>query len=626
MLGPLEARLESGPLSVSGGKQRAVLAALLLHVDEVVSKATLIEEVWGDDPPPTATHSLEVYISRLRRLFVGLDLQFVRRGAGYAALLEGAALDARQFELLADEAQRAAAEEGHEVAASASAAALALWRGPVLADVGLGPAGRSEATRLEELRLCTLEIRFDADLALGRHDSTVGELRATVARHPYRERFVGQLMLALYRCGRHADALAVYEHMRRRLDDDLGLQPSVELRQLSARIVRQEPELRASTPTTRPVEGQPVERRARRIVGLVLVGVAATAAMALTASGSAPPHVRPLDAGSGRIALVLPAQPAESAFEESLANSRMTWTAEGFEGAAANYGLEAETLSVDEVAPGAADIDRLVRRIEDGRYDLVLLQGDRASARLMASRVGEHPETRFVFLDTSLAELSLEGVPNAAAVRFVIEHSARLSGAASGLASARGAVGRGGARVISVVAGIPDLETRRVIAGFRQGVRAALPGARVRVDYTGETYDVTPCERLANEQIDAGAEIVFVVAGRCGLGAAAVARARRIWVAGEDEYGMSDQEPWVVASMFKDWKQAPQAAIEAFVAGALPAGGDLELGVDDNYATGMTMSSALPAAIQSEVVDLCSRIRRHAEETDAESRTAALRA
>ena len=124
-----------------------------------------------------------------------------------------------------------------------------------------------------------------------------------------------------------------------------------------------------------------------------------------------------------------------------------------------------------------------------------------------------------------------------------------------------------------------------------------------------ELTDPSECERLANEQIDAGSDVILVIAGRCGLGAAAVARARGVWVAGEDEYGMSEQ-PWVLASMFKDFARAPRDVLDAFVAGALPEGADLELDLADEYAVGMTLSSATPATVQSKVLALCGRIRR----------------
>jgi tetratricopeptide (TPR) repeat protein len=166
---------------------------------------------------------------------------------------------------LAGDVSSAAAEDDAATAARVAGDALALWRGPALAGVALGTAGRADAERLEELRLRVLEQDVDAELGLGRHEAVVGELQALVGQNPYRERFVAQLMLALYRSGRHADALDVYERTRIALDDELGLQPSAELQQLSGRIVRQDPELRRPPPVAKRVPGRPVGERKRSV-------------------------------------------------------------------------------------------------------------------------------------------------------------------------------------------------------------------------------------------------------------------------------------------------------------------------------------------------------------------------
>jgi DNA-binding SARP family transcriptional activator len=168
VLGPLEVRVAGATVVLGGAKQRAVLALLVLRAGEVVPVERLIDEVWGERPPASAAHSLEAYVSRLRRLLAGLGLSIARRGAGYALDLGGATLDARDFSSLAEQAAQAEADGANESAARLAADALALWRGPLLADVVLGPAAAAEAERLAELRLRTLELRFDAKLALGR--------------------------------------------------------------------------------------------------------------------------------------------------------------------------------------------------------------------------------------------------------------------------------------------------------------------------------------------------------------------------------------------------------------------------------------------------------------------------
>jgi DNA-binding SARP family transcriptional activator len=203
VLGPLEVRVGDEALVVGGAKQRAVLAVLLLRAGEVVPVERLVDEVWGNDPPPSAAHTLESYISRVRQLLVGHGPLLVRKGAGYALELGDATLDSRGFCELQERAALAAAMDDHADVVALTTAALEMWRGPALADVALASAGRAEAERLEEIRLRTFELRFDSELALGQHERAVGELQPLVAQNPYRERFVAQLMLALYRAGRH---------------------------------------------------------------------------------------------------------------------------------------------------------------------------------------------------------------------------------------------------------------------------------------------------------------------------------------------------------------------------------------------------------------------------------------
>jgi DNA-binding SARP family transcriptional activator len=179
-------------------------------------------------------------VSRLRSILAAEGPTLVRHGAGYSLRLNEALLDSQTFAELGAQASEAAVENDPERAAELATRALALWRGPALADVALGSSSRAEAERLDELRLRVVEQRIDAELTLEREAGLIGELQVLVAQNPYRERFVAQLMLALYRTGRHADALEVYEKTRGVLDD-VGLQSSTELQQLSGQIVRQEP-------------------------------------------------------------------------------------------------------------------------------------------------------------------------------------------------------------------------------------------------------------------------------------------------------------------------------------------------------------------------------------------------
>ena len=240
ILGPLEVGPDGSVPAFKGRKPRALLALLLLHGNEVIPAERLIDDLWGENPPATAANTLQVYVSQLRKL-VGDDL--VRDGTGYSLQVAPDALDAERFERLTGEAASALGRQDYAEASELLVEALALWRGPALVDVHYESFAQGEITRLEELRLAALESRLEADLGLSRHDQVVGELEALVAEHPLRERLRGQLMLALYRMGRQADALEAYQDARRVLLDELGLEPGPELRELEQAILRQEESL-----------------------------------------------------------------------------------------------------------------------------------------------------------------------------------------------------------------------------------------------------------------------------------------------------------------------------------------------------------------------------------------------
>jgi DNA-binding SARP family transcriptional activator len=228
---------------VGGGRQRALLALLLVHADEVVSRDRLIEELWAGNPPPGGSRSLDVYVSRLRRAFreAGAGDVLATRAPGYVLQVEET--DARRFEALAAEGREALAASEAERAARVLAKALALWRGTAYAEVADEPWVRAETGRLTELRLSATEDRIEAELALGRHTALVSEVELLVRREPTRERLVGQLVLALYRSGRQADALAAYRAVRCSLVEELGLEPGPELRRLEAAVLAQDPAL-----------------------------------------------------------------------------------------------------------------------------------------------------------------------------------------------------------------------------------------------------------------------------------------------------------------------------------------------------------------------------------------------
>ena len=240
ILGPLEISADGRLLPLGSPKQRALLALLLVHATETLSRDRLIEELWGETPPATVDSALHVYLSRLRRLLemAGAGGALVRERHGYRLRVEPEQIDANRFERLAAEGGEALAAGRSELAAERLRQAVALWRGPALADLHTEGFAVTAAARLEEERVTVLEQRLEADLALGRHRQLIHEVVTLVTEHPYRERLRAQLMLALYRSGRQAEALRVYRQARRILADELGLEPSHELKQLEQAILR----------------------------------------------------------------------------------------------------------------------------------------------------------------------------------------------------------------------------------------------------------------------------------------------------------------------------------------------------------------------------------------------------
>jgi DNA-binding SARP family transcriptional activator len=235
ILGPLEVADESGVQLLGGTKQRAVLALLVLEAPRPVSTDRLIDALWGEQPPRTALTSLQNFISQLRKI-VGPDV-LVTKPPGYALVIRPEQIDLTHFRRLSDAGRRATdAAERSDLFRQA----LDVWRGDALADLEFELFAQAEIARLEEERIAVLEERLEADLAAGRYADVVGEVEALVERHPTRERFRGHLMLALYRSGRQAEALAVYQDARRVLVEQLGIEPSRELQQLHGAILRQD--------------------------------------------------------------------------------------------------------------------------------------------------------------------------------------------------------------------------------------------------------------------------------------------------------------------------------------------------------------------------------------------------
>jgi YVTN family beta-propeller protein len=368
ILGPVEVQSEGEGLPLGGPKQRALVALLVLHANEVVSRDRLIDGLWGERPPPSAAHTLENYVSRLRKALG--DGRIVTRTPGYQLRADPAEVDLCRFQLGVEQGIRLLAAGRKQEAADTLAGALGLWRGPALADVLDAPFAGVEAERLEDARVAALERRLEADLAAGRSADRVGELEALVRRYPLREQLVYLLMLALYRSGRQTAALETFRQARQRLAGELGLEPGPRLQTLQRQILAHDPGLdtpatdpAGSDPplvdaTTAPVVGQSRSgRRSRRvlytaaglvaaagIVGLVL-GWPRSGSSSSKAGGPSDSSQVVMLSGSGAVSgrAELAAAPAAAA-----AGSRSVWLPEP----------DAETVTRVDVASGNV-VDRI---------------------------------------------------------------------------------------------------------------------------------------------------------------------------------------------------------------------------------------------------------------------------
>jgi peptide/nickel transport system substrate-binding protein len=320
LLGPLEVSDGHNPIALGEGRQRSVLTFLLLHRNEAVSSDRLIDALWGDAPPPTAAKVLQNHIGQLRRALDDREgRRLLTQGHAYLLDVDDGELDLDHFERLVADGGKALETDRHAAAALALREALALWRGPPLAGVAYEAFAQAEIARLQERHAAALELRIDAELALGRHTDLVPELEGLVAEHPLRERLREQLMVALYRCGRQADALEVYGDARRDLLDELGVEPGPALRELQAAILRQAPEL-APAPRRWPRPARPSRLRLTLLAagGALLSGAAVAAALLAAGDGGraaarlGPETVAAIDRGNGSVTDAVDVGPSPS--------------------------------------------------------------------------------------------------------------------------------------------------------------------------------------------------------------------------------------------------------------------------------------------------------------------------
>ena len=289
ILGPFAVRDREGAvIPVPGGRERSLLALLLIHRGEVISSDRIVDALWGERAPGTAAKAVQGYVSHLRRLLEPGEqgTVLVTRPPGYVLRTGDETVDAARFERLAGDGRRALDDGSAAEAARILDEALAIWRGPALAEFAFEDFARDEIRRLDDMRLSATEDRFESLLRLGRHGEISGQLDALVAAHPLRERLRGQSMLALYRSGRQSEALQTYRDGRRLLAGELGLEPGPELQRLERAILAQDPALEVPAPATPSarrdgpaVEPPPARRTSRR--RLALAGVLAVAAVAV---------------------------------------------------------------------------------------------------------------------------------------------------------------------------------------------------------------------------------------------------------------------------------------------------------------------------------------------------------
>src|SRR5215212_7451321 len=248
ILGPLEVRADGRTVALGGARPRAVFAVLALHPNQPVSAERLAVALWGEDVPPSAVKTVQVYVARLRKALGDRDV-LVTTPAGYRLRVLPGELDAERFERRVADGRDALAAGRAEHAAAELREALELWRGAPLADLASAPFAPAEVARLEEQHLAAVELRVEADLAAGDHAELIAELQQLTSRHPWRERLHAQLMLALYRSGRQADALEAYRHAREVLVEQLGIEPGADLHDLHEAILAHDPAIDASRAT-----------------------------------------------------------------------------------------------------------------------------------------------------------------------------------------------------------------------------------------------------------------------------------------------------------------------------------------------------------------------------------------
>jgi DNA-binding SARP family transcriptional activator/basic membrane lipoprotein Med (substrate-binding protein (PBP1-ABC) superfamily) len=590
LLGPLEVDVDGLPVSLGGSRARALLALLLLHRNEVVQLDKIIDELWAE-PPKTAEQVVRVYVSNLRKALEPPEV-ILTRGSGYLLHVGADDVDADRFDALRTEGRRLLAAGEADQAAEALGEALSLWRGAPLQDFAYEGFAQSEIARLEELRLAALEDLYDARLAAGHDSDLVADLEQLVEANPLRERLRAQLMLALYRSGRQADALDVYQRGRRHLVDELGLEPSGSLRQLEARILQHDPSLDRPSAAPQSAEKSPAGSRRttkRRVaLAILIVGVVAAALIAATNG-----HGKKAT-GPPRVTLVVDEPRSQSINDTS---TQGIDPIDGLLAAAQQVNIRTRILY-----PRASRDSFLKTVALAGRTsDFVIVEAT-FQLEALSKLTRRFPHTRFLVPDSVFDPYaSFRGQKNVTGVNFDDKENGYLGGYLAGLVTH-------GGEAVSAVGGQPTQAVRDLIAGFRAGASRARPGIRVLVGYSGTFAAQARCERVADRQIDRGSAVVFDVAGKCGFGALAAAGIRGVWGLGVDG-DLHSFNSQILASVVKHFDRATQLAVTLFASGRLPHGRDIPLDLSSGSIGLVGINVRVPQRVRAKVEAVAAKLR-----------------
>jgi DNA-binding SARP family transcriptional activator/basic membrane lipoprotein Med (substrate-binding protein (PBP1-ABC) superfamily) len=595
LLGPLEVAEDGRPVSLGGSRARALLALLLLHRNQVVAVDWIVDELWAGRPPKTGSQVVRVYVSQLRKALEPARSArpprvLVTRRNGYLLRVGPDEVDVDRFEALRAEGHRLLAEGEIAEGARTLEEALSLWRGPPLQDFTYEAFAQPEIARLEELRLTTLEDLFDAQLAAGRDSELVADLEQLVNANPLRERLRAQLMLALYRAGRPADALETYQRGRRLLVEELGLEPGETLRRLETRILQQDSELdrpSASQPSKETPAG-PTASRSRRLamrsLALVLLSAAVIAGVLTAAT---PGHSQKAQ----RVALVIDAP-------RSLSDTSPTGIApiNGLRSGATESGLRPKVLY------SGYTLSSFLRNIRTAaRTSNFVIVGATNNLEAVSKLTRQFPDTQFLVPGSvSDKQASFAGQENVTGMNFDDQENGYLAGYLAGLMTR-------GHQKVSAVAGTPTAAVRDLIAGFKAGARHARPHIRVLVTYTGTYLNQGPCEAAANRQINQHSAVIFDAAGYCGLGALQAAMIQRVWGigAGSDLRWVG---PKMLGSAIERSGPAIRRAVTLFASGQLPRGRDLRLDLA-SFDIGLVLSNSVPTAVRAKIEKVDRKLR-----------------